>query len=138
MWDVRFVLCCVRFGPTHGDVVNLHTVKREGGRGGSLLSRPFRHSAFFFLSSVVLFIRSLSLSLSLLSLSSPLSRSLCLSLFVGSLFLFTMTMTMSSRRVGSLCERTALTCPKGQSAWTLAHSSLTEHVRIMQERTVLV
>ena len=48
------------------------------------------------------------------------------------------TMTTITRPVGSLCVHTALSCPKGQSAWTLAHSLLAEHVRIMQETTVLV
>ena len=56
-----------RFEPTHGDVLNPHTGRREV-RGSlislsSLLSRPFSLSllSFFFLSSVVLFLRSLSL-----------------------------------------------------------------------------
>ena len=53
--------------PTHGDVLNLHTGKREGE--GSLLSLvpSLFLSSFFFLSSVVLFFRSLFLSLLFLS-----------------------------------------------------------------------
>ena len=93
VWDVRFVFWCCgvllcvlcvlcvwrgmarggttarkRREQTHGDVLNLHTGRREvvvGGGGFSSLSRPF-------LSSVVLFIRSLSLSR--LFLSSLLSQ----------------------------------------------------------------
>ena len=65
---------CGRFAGTHGGPL-------------SLSSRPF-----FFLSSVVLFLRSL--------LSSLLSSRLSLSA----------TMTMISRPVGSLCIHTALTC----------------------------
>ena len=62
-----------RFEPTHGDVLNLHTGRREGGGWGtgfsflSLVPSLFL-SSFFFLSSVILFLRSLSLSL-LFSLS---------------------------------------------------------------------
>ena len=76
-----------RFEPTHGDVLNLHTMRREGVLLLSL-SRPL-FSSFFFLSSVVLFIRFLSLSL-----FSSLS----------------VAMTMITRPVGSLCVHTALTC----------------------------
>ena len=43
-------------------------------------------------------------------------------------------MTMITRPVDSLCVRAPLTCPEGQSAWTLAYSLLPEHVRT----TVLV
>ena len=79
----------MRFEPTHGDVFNLHTVRREGGvvcgRGFSSLSLPFSLSLF-------------RGSLSLLSFSSlfPL---------LPSLSPISATMTMITRPVGplSLC-----------------------------------
>ena len=64
---------------------------------------------------------SLCLSLSSYALSARLSLFLSLSL-VGSLFFV----------------HTALTCSEGQSACTLAHSLLGEHVRIIQETFVYV
>ena len=94
-----------------------------GGEGGSLLSLipSLFLSSLLFLSSVVLSIRSLSLSL--LFLSSPLS----------------VRMSMITRPVGSLSLCTqGSDLPECQSAWTLAHSLFAEHVRIMQETTVLV
>ena len=115
-WNTR-----ARVAGTHGSVSNVHT------------------EAFW------TYTRSVSLSfLSLLSLFLSLSsflflRSLPSFSFLSSLFSsLSVTMTMISRPVGSLCVRTALTCPKGQSAWTLAHSLLAEHVRSMQQTTVLV
>ena len=88
--NARMYKTCARFASTHGSVLNRHTWKREGG-GGVLfylsLSSLLSLSSFFFLSSVVLFIRSLSL-----------------------LFSLSATMTMITRPVGSLCAHTALTC----------------------------
>ena len=52
--------------------------------------------------------------------------------------LLSVTMTMITRPVGlSLCTHGS-DLPECQSAWTLAHSLLAEHGRIMQETTVLV
>ena len=93
---------CGHVAGTHKSVWNRHTetfrTRREGGRGGfsslSLVPSLFL-STFFFLSSVVLFIRSLSL----------------LSFLLSSLFsVLSATMTMITRPVGSLCVHTALTC----------------------------
>ena len=57
----------MRFEPTHGDVLNLHTVKRErggcawGGRGGGRVLFSLFLSSLLSFSSVVLFLSSLSL-----------------------------------------------------------------------------
>ena len=113
-----------RFEPTHGDVLNLHTGRREGGFSYLSLvpslflsSPPFSLPSFFLLS----FSRSLPLLSSLLS----------------SLYSFLATMTMITRSVGSLCTQSSdlLEC---QCAWASVHSLLAEHVRSMQETTVLV
>ena len=109
------------FERTHGDVFNLHTGRRDGGRGwekgGSLLSLSLVPSL-----SLSLFLRSLSL----LSFSSlfPL---------LSSLSSLSATMTMITRPVGSLCVHPALPYSAGRSACTLAYSLSSEHVRIMQE-----
>ena len=81
-----------RFEPTHGDVLNLHTWRREGRGGGVLF--------YISLSSLLSF--SLPSSFSLLSFSS----------FVLFLFFFSLlvTITMITRPIGSLCVHTALTC----------------------------
>ena len=104
-----------RFEPTHGDVLNLHT-------GSLSLSSPS-----LFLSSFLLF-----------SLPSYFSRSL--SLLSSLLSSLSATMTMITRPVGSLslslCKHGS-DLPECQSAWSVAHSLLGEHVRIMQETTVL-
>ena len=106
-----------RSEPTHGDVSNLHAKRREGRRvregGGSLLSL----FPSLFLSSVVLFLFSLSL------LSSSLSS------------LSNNDNDHSSSRFSLYTHGSDL--PECQSAWTLAHSLFGEHVRIMQETTVL-
>ena len=83
----RFAGTRKRFEPTHGDVLNLHTERREGEGFSSLSLVPSLFlSSFFFLSfpsfsSFVLFLFSFS------SLSITLS----------------ITMTMIARPVGSLC-----------------------------------
>ena len=93
--------------PTHGE---------EGRDRGSPLSRPFSLSLFLLsLFRVVLFIRSLSLSL--LSLFSSLLNNHSSSRFC-------------------LCTHGS-DLPECQSAGTLTHSLLGEHVRIVQETTVL-
>ena len=103
--------CCrytrKRFETTHGDVLNLHTERREGR--GFLLSLTSLLS--FSLPSFSLPCRSLhsfSFSLSSLSLSSSLLNNHSSSRFC-------------------LC----------QSAWTLTHSLFGEHVRFVQKTTVL-
>ena len=115
---------CARFAGTHGglferthrDVLNLHT----GGPSlflSSLLLSLFRRSSF-----------SLSLVLFLCSLLSSL---------LSSLPSFSATMTMITRSVGSLCTQSS-DLPECQCAWASVHSLFGEHVRIMQETTVLV
>ena len=47
-------------------------------------------------------------------------------------------MTLITRPVGSLCVHTALTCESVGVRVLWAHSLSGEHVRIMQETTVLV
>ena len=47
------------------------------------------------------------------------------------------TMTMITRPVGSLCKHGS-DLPQCQSAWASVHSLFAEHVRIMQQTTVLV
>ena len=85
-----------RFEPTHGYVSNLHTGRRKGEKGGSLLSlsRPFSLSLFLLLSLFRRSLHSFSFSFSSPSLFSSLS----------------VTMTMITRPVGSLCVHSALTC----------------------------
>ena len=98
------------FKPTHGDVLILHT-------GGLSLSSPS------------LFLSSFS-SFSLPSFSSLFS-------LLSSLFSpLPVTMTMITRSVGSLCKQSS-DLTQCQCAWTSVHSLLAEHVRIMQETTVL-
>ena len=120
---------CSRFAGTHGSVLNRHTRRGfepthgEEGGGGGLSS----------LSSLLTF--SLSSSFSLPSFPS----------FVLFLFLFSFSLLFSSLLFSlsnndndhsssrfSLCTHGS-DLPECQSACTLAHSLLAEHVRIMQE-----
>ena len=101
-----------RFEPTHGDVLNLHTVRREAVLFS--LSRPFSLPSSF---------------------SLPSFSSFVLFLFLSSLL--SVTMTMITRSIGSLCVTHRSDLPECQSAWAVAHSLLAEHVRIMHETTVL-
>ena len=106
--NARMCSTCARFASTHGDVLNLHTGRREGVWGeGSLLSLSL--FPFLFLSSFVLFLFPLLSSLSSLSVTTTMF---------------------------ALCAHSS-DLPKGQSAWTLAHSLLAEDVRIMHETIVL-
>ena len=109
--NARMFNTCGRFRRTHGGVSNLHT---EG------------FSAF-----------SVFLALSLLSVcpSFCLFSSLLFSfLFLSSLL--SVTMSMITRPVGSLCTHGS-DMPECQSACASVHSLFGEHVRIMQESTVL-
>ena len=106
-----------RFEPTHGDVLNLHTGRREGGVLFSLSSLLSSFSLSLFRRSL----HSFSFSFSSLSLLSSLS----------------VTTTMITRPVGSLCVHTALTCQSVRVHGPWPISLLAEHVRIMQETTVL-
>ena len=137
-----------RVSPVHTEAfLSIHT-------GGPSLSLSFSRP-FFFLSSVVLPSLSLSRSLSLLSVFLALSLFVCPSFSLSSSLLFSSLLSFSlpslvfflfslsnndndhsSSRL-SLCTHGS-NLPECQSACTLAHSLFGEHVRIMQETTVLV
>ena len=103
-----------RFEPTHGDFLNLHTVRREA----VLFSLSLVPSLFLLLSLFRRSLHSFSFSFSLLfSLSNNDNDH-------------------SSSRFSLCTHRSDL--PECQSAWAVAHSLLAEHVRIMPETTVLV
>ena len=88
--------------------------KRAHVELSSLLLSLFRRSSF-------------SLSLVLFYLPSSLLFSLCS---------FSATMTMITRSVGSLCTQSS-DLPECQCAWASVHSLFGEHVRIMQETSVV-
>ena len=77
------------------------------------------------------------LSLSPLVLSSISILSFSSSLLFSSFFSLSVTMTMITRPVGSLCKHGSHV-PQCQSACTSPHPLSGEHVRTMQETTVLV
>ena len=93
---------------------------------------------------------SLCLSLSLVSYVSlsrstrhsllvSLSFSICSSLFLSFFcFLSALSLSLSVFNDDDYRRHTALACPEGQGACTLAHSLLGEHVRIMHETIVQV
>ena len=55
--NARMCWACARFAGTHAAVLNRHTERREGGWGSLLSLVPSLFLSSFFLSSVVLFIR---------------------------------------------------------------------------------
>ena len=109
------VLCVARLGTRKNPVCRFKTSACVHSKHGDVLNLHAGSlslslsSPFFFLSSFVLF------------LFSPLP----------------VTMTMITRSVGSLCTQSS-DLPECQCAWASVHSLLGEHVRIMQETTVLV
>ena len=111
-----------RFERTLGDVLNLHTGRREGEKSGG------RVLFSLFLSSL------LSFSLPSFSFSSLFLFSLPSLVF--SLFSLSNNDNDHSSSRLSLCTHGS-NLPEYQSACTLAHSLFGEHVRIMQETTVL-
>ena len=143
--NARMCSTCARFASTHGSVLNLHTETKKPthgkeGRGvgwgfSSLLFSSLLFSSLLFSSLLFSSLLFSSLLFSSLLFSSLLFSSLFpLLSFLSSL---SATMTMITRPVGSLCTHGS-NLPDCQSACTLADSLFGEHVRIMQETTVLV
>ena len=101
---------------------------------------PFHLFVLIYLSSHLSPLISISLLLCLYFFSSP-SLSLFISLFFSSLLLSALPLFNdddNDRSSGWLSVHTALTFPVCQSACTVAHSLLGEHVRNMQETCVTV
>ena len=116
----RMLNTCARFARTHGGVLDQHTGDVSNLHTGCL--------------SLSLLSFSLSLVLSSFSLPSYVSRSL--SLLSSLLSSLSAAMTMITRPVGSLSlSKHGSDLPECQSAWAVAR--LADHVRIMQETTVL-